>query len=162
MANRLLTLKSQAKKIIQRSWNTFYIKANKPDTLLALSLWRLDLEWKLVRLKLVKDVYSINPLKVLHKFKQYLSTFYATEGVFFLAQAKKVLVEVPLPSITNAQKARLDCPITVYKVLQVIKAVSSNQLHSPQWSLSKNFLLSIECYENTTKSLALALRRPYC
>lgn len=61
------------KKLLKDQDINFYMKANKLDTLLARELKASYVPSKSIRLKISKDVYSNNPVKILQTFKTHLS-----------------------------------------------------------------------------------------
>lgn len=75
-----LFLTESADKTLRRSRHNFYIKANKPDSPMARMLASLHKPFKPIRLKISRDTFSSNPIKILKKFKTHLATLYSSEN----------------------------------------------------------------------------------
>lgn len=68
-----------ADKIIRKSKHNFYMNANKPNMLLAQTLKSCHISSKPIRLRLSRDVYTINLMKILQKFKTQLKSLYSSD-----------------------------------------------------------------------------------
>lgn len=71
-----LFLSESVEKMLCKSKHIFYLKANKPDTLLARALKKRNRSFKLIRLKLSHDTFTSNPVKILHTFQKHLASLY--------------------------------------------------------------------------------------
>lgn len=107
------------------------MKANKPDTFLALSLHRLDQAHKPIHLKVTKDSYSSNPVKVLVVFWQYISDLYSAKTGFDETRASTLFSNLNLLSFSASQCTDLNLPISELEVRSAIKALNTNKHLGP-------------------------------
>lgn len=109
-------------KRLRRLQHTLYIKANKPDTFLAMALCIADYTPKPIRLKLTKDSYSSNTNKILHGFRRPLSTLYNESTTLDQPQLDDLLSSISLSSLSSTNREALELPITVDSILTVMKS----------------------------------------
>lgn len=132
--NRLeydLFLTESADKSLRRSKHAFYMKSNKPNTLLASALKSIDKQSKSIRLKLSNNNYTSNPLKIVPKFCTYLSSLYSTSGEFNQTEADSFFFKLNLPVLTHTQRNLLEEQITIADVLKTIKELKLNKRPGP-------------------------------
>lgn len=111
-----LFLTESAEKILHKTKHTFYMQANKPNTFLALALQKTNYILKPIRLKLVKDIYTSNPLKILNEFKKNLTELYKEPKIFNQLHLTNLLSTVHLPSLSQTQQESLEKPITKIEI----------------------------------------------
>lgn len=116
---------------LRKSRHKFYTKANKPDTIFALVLRKVDQTLKPVRLKLSRDTYSSNPLKMLHKFSHRLTNLYTILGTFNQTNAENLFSRIKLPTISAPKNENLNKPITTSEVITAIKILKTNKRPGP-------------------------------
>lgn len=126
-----LLLAKLAKKRICLSHKTYYVKANKPDTLFALRLPTLDQTHRPICLKTSAMAYTSNPIKIVHKFHTPISTLYSPSDTFS-KQADDLLTHVHLPTVILLQRACLNLPISTSEVMHAIKSINSNKHPGPE------------------------------
>lgn len=71
-----LFLTDSADKTLHRSRHVFYIESNKPGNYLARALNSINKSFKPIKLKLAKNIYTSNPLKIVQKFGSHLTNLY--------------------------------------------------------------------------------------
>lgn len=119
------------------------MKANKPDTFLALQLCKADYTPKPFHLKPAKDSYTSNALKVLQEFHKKLTALYKKTSQFDQTKLDDLLFSVHLPSLTSAQCEALEQPITTEEILLTIKTLKLCKRPGPDgfsWRITRNSL----------------------
>lgn len=111
-----------AENFLRQSKHSFYMKANKPDTFLALALRKNNHTPKPMRLKLTKDNIS-NPLKILHKFCRKLITLCKNTNSFDKSCLTTLLSSINLPSLSLSHQETMDKPITILEIQTAIKTL---------------------------------------
>lgn len=107
------------------------MKSNKLDTFLALVLPKVDYTPKPVRLKLSKDTYSSNPLKILKEFHRQLSNLYKNPDTFDQSCMNTLFSTIHLPSLSSSHREALDRPITAEEIKSAIKSLKPCKCPGP-------------------------------
>lgn len=126
-----LFLTESTDKILRRSRHAFYMKSNKPGTYLAGALKTTNKSFKPIKLKISKNIYTSNPLKIVHKFRSHLKTLYTESNSFNLNEADSFFSKINLPELSDSQKAQLEEPIKVEDVAKIIKELKINKRPGP-------------------------------
>lgn len=98
-----LFLTESIDKSFNRSKHNFYTKYNKPGTYLARALKSVNKSFKPICLKLSKNNYTSNPVKIVHKFHSHLAFLYEATNDFNPTEA--FFSHITLPELSHAQKS---------------------------------------------------------
>lgn len=126
-----LFLTENADKSLRRSRHAFYMKSNKPNAFLARALNSQFKQTKPIRLKITKDNYTCNPVKIVNKFRSHLSSLYSATNDYNPVEAEAFFSQIKLPELTHAQQALLEEPISSEEVSFTIKELKLNKRPGP-------------------------------
>ncbi|XP_077341251.1 IgGFc-binding protein-like [Lithobates pipiens] len=126
-----LLLAESADKAIRRSNHTFYTKANKPDTLLAMRLRRPDKNQIPIRLKIDKHTLTSNPVKILCEFRNRLEGLYKAKPSFTQQAADRLFRDLSLPTMTDSDRESLETPIRPEEILAAIQTLKPHKRPGP-------------------------------
>lgn len=85
-----LFLTESVDKSFKHSRRNYFMKSNKSGTNLAYTLNSLNKSFKPIRLKLSKDVYMSNPVKIVQKFHSHLASLYSMCQLRTLTQMQQM------------------------------------------------------------------------
>lgn len=128
--NLISSSTDSAKKTLHRT-RQIYTKSNKSDTFLVLSLLKTDHATKLISLKLSRDTYTSNQLKVVQEFRTHLAQLYSASDYFDHSQADYLFSRISLLALSTQKHKELDKPITSTEVLAAIKTLKPHKCPGP-------------------------------
>lgn len=99
----------------------FFLRGNKPDSLLARWLRSTDLSVRPINLKIGEGLYTTNPSKVVNIFSVRLKSLYAAPSGFHADRADALFSSINLLTMPPELRERLEAPITLEEVAHAIK-----------------------------------------
>ncbi|XP_068098327.1 potassium-transporting ATPase alpha chain 2-like [Hyperolius riggenbachi] len=126
-----LSLTDVAEKHLASTKFQFYLKANKPDTLLANRLRHSDPSYKPITLQTGQNLTTSNPQKIVEIFRQNLEKLYNSPDSASPEQLDSYLSSISLPNLPAGFKESIDKEITLEEVLLAIKQLKLNKQPGP-------------------------------
>lgn len=128
-----LFLTDSADKVLRKKYHIQYLKANKPDTLMARILRKIQHTQTSIRLKTSRHAYTSNPVKILEIFRSNLAKLYSSniDFDFDKTKADDLFSGINLPTLERTQYDLLEKPITTLEVQNAIKSLKPHKRPGP-------------------------------
>lgn len=126
-----LFLTDLANKLIRKRQHIQYLKANKPDTLMARILKNSQHNQTPIKLKISREAYTSNPVKILEIFRSNLAKLYSSSPNFDKSKADVLFSNITLPNLDQLQRDQLENTITDNEVLNAIKSLKLRKRPGP-------------------------------
>ncbi|KAM9324263.1 myosin-4-like [Gastrophryne carolinensis] len=126
-----LALAERAGRSLAWVKHRFYIKANKPDTLLARKLKTPDCLFKPIKLKDSRGSLTSNPVKIVDLFGNQMERLYSASSTTSEIPLSEFMRGLELPHLPIEMKEYLDGEFTLEEVMAAVKGLKINKAPGP-------------------------------